>query len=83
LIYVTNSLANFLDTTKRGRMKKRDVTPGMIVKLDPKQWSKFINTDKVGIVMEMPFPKRHFSVRVKFTDGTEDWYAPRHLREVS
>lgn len=64
-------------------MRDRDVTPGMLVKLDPKQWSDFVDTSRVGIVIGMLFPKRHFSVIVSFTDGTVECFHPRHLREVS
>ncbi len=64
-------------------MKAKDVIPGMVVKLNPKQWSSFVDTSKIGVVLGMPFPERHFSIEVLFTDGTVECYAPRHLREVS
>jgi hypothetical protein len=69
-------------------MKLEDITVGMPVRLDPKQWSDFIDTSLIGIVIAISqgtstrSKKKLSGIQVMFTDGTLECYNPRHLREV-
>lgn len=61
------------------RIKKKDLKRGMLVKLDDRDWSSFIDTSNIGIVMSWEGKQ----VDVLFTNGDREKHWIWSLRELS
>jgi len=60
------------------KIKKKDLKKGMLVKLDPKFWSSFVDTTTPGMVMSWQGKQ----VDVLFTNGNTEQFWLWSLREI-
>ena len=60
------------------KIKKKDLKRGMLVKLDDRDWSDFVDTSNIGVVMSWEGK----SVDVLFINGVREKHWVWSLREV-
>jgi hypothetical protein len=62
----------------RLKVKKKDLKRGMLVKLDEKHWSSFVDTTTPGVVLSW----KGKQVKILFTNGHREQHWLWSLREI-
>jgi|14_taG_2_1085336.scaffolds.fasta_scaffold01604_10 hypothetical protein len=75
---VTRLLVTSRDDS-RLKIKKKDLKKGMLVRLDEKQWSSFVDTATPGMVMSWSGKQ----IEILFTNGIREQHWLWSLREIA